>query len=96
MITCKEIKDSIDGLHRQIKEANARADKAEKQLKQIRDAIAYDVPRQMMIRKALEDMVALCEEGADFRNGNSWNGVDEGCVWAGRIIDEAKAALKEV
>lgn len=95
MITCKEIKDSIDGLHRQIKEANARADKAEKQLKQIRDAIAYDVPRQMMIRKALEDMVALCDNGADFRNGNQCNGVDEGCVWAGEIIEEAKAALKE-
>ena len=96
MITCEQIKHPFDNLHRQIKEANARADKAEQQLKQIQDAVAYDVPRWMRLRTALESMVGMCENAGDFRNGNVCQGVDEGEVMAGRVIDEAKAVLKEV
>ena len=44
---------------------------------------------------ALLSLLALCEHGADFRNGNVYQGVDEGNVMADRIIAQVKAALEE-
>lgn len=47
------------------------------------------------MREALRSLIALCEYGADFRNGNVCQGIDEGNIMADRIIAEAKAALEE-
>ena len=86
-----------------------RAEKAETKIKQMEDAIKFDFERFMEFQQraeqaeaqckrmewALRSLLALCEHGADFRNGNVCQGVDEGSVMADRIIAEAKAALEE-
>lgn len=57
------------------------------------DAASALLARMERMRKALEALIGLCENGADFRNGNMCQGIDEGNVMADRVIEEARAVL---
>lgn len=48
--------------------------------------------------EALEEMIWMCENVGDFRNGNTCptGSIDEGCVMARRSIDKAQAALSTI
>ena len=42
------------------------------------------------------EMLLLCENAGDFRNGNTYHGIDEGQVMADKILDKLRQALAEL
>lgn len=50
--------------------------------------------REQVLSESFNSLVELCQYEANFKNGNSFNGVDEGDVLCWRFINQLKEAVK--